>query len=214
MGDSYVKYNGINDLEPRLESLARADGALGATQSYRNYAQAGFSLASGGFGLIPPQVDMAIRANPDIKFVVFSGGGNDVLLGDQTCLIDGSSMRSSCTMVATKAIQAAKGMLDKLKAAGVAEIVQFFYPHAPAGGAELSDWAIPMYKQQCESASTEGFRCHFVDSRALFEGKTGMFQSDGIHPSSKGADMLAELLYTTMKDNCIAQPASSGCCTP
>jgi lysophospholipase L1-like esterase len=137
-----------------------------------------------------------------------------VLLGDQSCLNDGASKVKSCTDVAELAISTARTMLEKMRSSGVAEVVQFFYPHTPAGGVELLDWSYPRYKEGCESASTETFRCHFVDTRATFEGKPTFIAADGIHPSSSGADALAEQLWGVMKESCIAQPASSGCCTP
>jgi hypothetical protein len=37
---------------------------------------------------------------------------------------------------------------------------------------------------------------------------------DGIHPTAAGDELLADLIWKTMKDNCMAQAASSGCCTP
>jgi lysophospholipase L1-like esterase len=212
IGDSYINY--INNIAPRLAALAVEDGALMRGQQYRDRAVAGSSLATGGLSKIPPQLDTALREDPNIKFVIMDGGGNDVLLGEQQCLEDGAEMISSCTEVATKAIATAKTMLEKMRGSGVAEVVQFFYPHVPAGGADLSDWAIPMYKATCEGASTETFRCHFVDTRATFEGKAGYIGADGIHPSAAGADALAEQLWGVMKENCVAQPASSGCCTP
>jgi lysophospholipase L1-like esterase len=212
IGDSYINY--LQNLAPRIQNLAIADGALMRGQMYRDRAVAGSSLATGGFSLIPPQLDSALRENPNIKFVVLDGGGNDVLLGNQICLVEGASKIASCTDVATKAIAAARAMLEKMRSSGVAEVVQFFYPTVPAGGKELSEWAIPKYKESCESMTNDKFRCHFVDTRPTFEGKPNFISSDDIHPSSAGADALAAQLWGVMKEHCIAQPASSGCCVP
>lgn len=212
IGDSYINY--IQNLAPRLQSLAVEDGALMRGQMYRDRAVAGSSLATGGLSKIPPQLDSALRENPDMKFVIMDGGGNDVLLGNTLCLAEGAEMLSSCTQVAETAIATAKTMLEKMRTAGVAEVVYFFYPHVPYGGADLLDWSIPRYQEACKSVSTDKFHCHFVDTRATFAGKPQFIASDDIHPSSSGADALAAQIWGVMKENCMAQPASSGCCTP
>jgi hypothetical protein len=210
IGDSYINY--IENLAPRLQALAVEDGALMRGQMYRDRAVAGSSLATGGLSKIPPQLDAALREDPNMKFVVMDGGGNDVLLGNQLCLADGAEKNASCTDIARQAIATAKTMMEKMRSSGVAEVVYFFYPHVPYGGADLLDWSIPMYKETCESLATETFRCHFVDTRATFEGKPQFIAGDNIHPSSVGADALAEQIWGVMKENCIAQPAASGCC--
>lgn len=212
VGDSYINY--VENLAPRLQALAVEDGALMPGQEYRDHAVAGSSLATGGFSKIPPQLDEALAEDPNIKFVVMDGGGNDVLLGDQSCLADGADMVESCTDVAELAVATAKTMLEKMRSSGVAEVVQFFYPHVPYGGKDLLDWSVPPYQEACMSLTTDTFRCHFVDTRATFEGKPEFIASDDIHPSAAGADALAEQLWGVMKEHCIAQPESSGCCVP
>jgi lysophospholipase L1-like esterase len=219
IGDSYINYT--NDLAPLIEARAIEDGALMFGQQYRDYAQPGTSLATGGLQLfpstsplIPPQWDLAVREDPDIKFVIFDGGGNDVLTVNSACLEDGAERNPDCMKIAQDAIAAAKGLLADYKAGGVSEVIQFFYPHTPSGGHDLLDWALPMYQAACEAASTDSFHCHFVDTRPTFEGRPEYFASDDIHPSAIGAAALADQLYGVMKDECFAQPSSKGCCKP
>lgn len=43
---------------------------------------------------------------------------------------------------------------------------------------------------------------------------SSLIAADGIHPSAAGEKVLADLIWKTMKENCMAQSAASGCCTP
>lgn len=86
IGDSYVNY--IESIEPKLSQLARAAGALSASDRFDDHAVAGTSLAS-NTPLIGPQWTEAKSANAGIKFVVMDGGGMDLLLWNSQCLADG-----------------------------------------------------------------------------------------------------------------------------
>lgn len=211
LGDSYVNF--INNIEPRVSALAVKDGAIPNGMRFRDYAVAGTSLAADG-GSIPPQWDNAKRADPDIKFVIMDGGGNDVLLWNMQCLAAGSDMNAGCQKVVTDANAAAKAMMENMKASGVSDVVFFFYPYVPAGGDDILDYSYPLAKQQCEGGSTDTFRCHFIDTRQAFMGHADYIGLDGIHPTATGADVIAGLIYDKMKMNCIGQPESSGCCEP
>ena len=110
---------------------------------------------------------------------------------------------------------------QKIKMDGVGQVLYFFYPHVPAGGWEILDYSLPMAKATCESMNDATYQCYFVDTRDTFQGPgnngetmAGLIGADGIHPSAKGDDLLADLVWKTMKDHCMAQSAASGCCTP
>jgi lysophospholipase L1-like esterase len=69
----------------------------------------------------------------------------------------------------------------------------------------------------CESASsrTEGkLRCHFIDLVPVFDGHADWFADDGIHENSLGSAAMAKEVTKVLKDKCVAQPESSGCCSP
>jgi lysophospholipase L1-like esterase len=201
IGDSYIDY--INPLVPPLEAKASADGQLPSGSGYNNNAVAGAFIAD-----IERQWQTNKRANP--KFVLMDGGGNDVLLGAPQCLIAGSNQDPTCMGVVQSATEVGRRIVQDVKASGVKGSIYFFYPHIPAGGWDILDYALPLARQVCEEANDATFKCVFIDTRALFEGHVDYFFVDGIHPSVTGSDALADLIWTTMKQNCIAQ--ASGCC--
>ena len=225
VGDSWI--NWTEQLAPRLAQRAIKDGALPQGDSYNDQAVGGTSLGSGGIGLIgdqwPTVKSVAQRAGVTTKFVVMDGGGNDVLLGAPQCLGDGSASDAGCKKVVSDATMAGQMLQQKIKMDGVGQVLYFFYPHVPAGGWEILDYSLPMAKATCESMNDATYQCYFVDTRDTFQGPgnngetmAGLIGADGIHPSAKGDDLLADLVWKTMKDHCMAQSASSGagCCTP
>jgi lysophospholipase L1-like esterase len=228
VGDSWINYVLGQLLAPELASRAIADGALKQGDSYNDVAMGGTSLANGGIGpLIPTQwptaKSNAMRAMTSVKFVVMDGGGNDVLLGNSDCLKDMQMKdKDPACQQTVKAATAAGAMLQqKIKMDGVGQVLYFFYPHVPAGGWDVLDYSLPMAKASCESMNDDKYQCYFVDTREAFQGagNTGMamaqlIAADGIHPSAAGEKVLADLIWKTMKDHCMAQSPSNSCCTP
>jgi hypothetical protein len=47
-----------------------------------------------------------------------------------------------------------------------------------------------------------------------YQGHPESFGADPIHTNATGAQVIAQLVWDTMKSNCIAQPAGSNCCAP
>jgi lysophospholipase L1-like esterase len=227
IGDSFINYPLGEVLEPRLTQRAVREGALQQGDRYNDQAVAGTSLASGGLGLIgdqwPSAKSAAQRAGTTVKFVVMDGGGNDVLLGNSICLENGA-MRDqdpTCQRTVMAANMAGAMLQQKMRMDGVGQAIFFFYPHVPAGGWDVLDYSLPMAKATCEGMNDENYRCYFIDTREAFQGagnngvaKAQYIGIDGIHPTAAGHEVLVELIWKTMKDNCMAQPASSGCCTP
>jgi len=200
VGDSYVSY--INPLVPPLEALATQDGQLPSGQHYDNLAVAGSFIA---------QIESQWQSGKgSSKYVLMDGGGNDILIGAPQCLAAGSDTVKSCTDIVDNAIAVGESMYADMKASGIAGVVYFFYPHIPAGGDDILDYALPRIQDKCAAANTDTFRCVFVDTRAAFMGHPEHFFVDGIHPSASGASLLAELVWAAMKDGCIGQ--TSGCC--
>jgi hypothetical protein len=227
LGDSWINYPLGEFLAPRMATRARSDGALAQGDSYNDQAVAGTSLASGGVGLIPDQWPSAKAAaqtaGTSVKFAIMDGGGNDVLLGNSICLDNGQmrDQNATCQKTVMDATLAGKMLQTKMKMDGVGQVVYFFYPHVPAGGWDVLDYSLPMAKSVCEGQNDDNYQCYFVDTRDAFQGvgNTGQAMAaligpDGIHPNAAGDDVLADLLWKTMKEHCMAQSAASGCCTP
>jgi hypothetical protein len=214
VGDSYVAAPVM--LVPKLVQLAIADGALMQGDVYRDYSIPGATVGSTQRpGTIPPQWTRAKQADSDIKFVIMDGGGNDILAVATTCLGSGASMNATCTGIIQQVSDVITQMINDMKAVGVRDVVYLLYPHVPAGGAELTDYAVSQAQQLCASASTDTFNCYVVDTRMAFEGHPEYFSAaDPIHPNATGAQVIAQLVWDTMKTNCVVQPASAACCMP
>ena len=222
IGDSYINW---------ASHTFPADLNSEAGQTFRMYAVGGYSMGSGGIGLIPPEFDQAVAADPDIIAVVLDGGGNDVLIPSATYPNGGQCKNSvdspniaDCQTIISIAIDAASTLLDTMASKGVHDVVYFFYPHVPEGTVlggtapnSILDYAFPMVKDFCDGAKarTGGkTTCHFVDLIPVFEGHPDWFAPTDIHPNSTGSAAMAQAVWQKMKDECIAQPASSGCCKP
>jgi hypothetical protein len=220
LGDSYMNW-GTHTFPQDL------DAAAGVT--FRpTYAVGGFSMGSGGIGLIPPLFDTAVMADKDIILVVLDGGGNDLLipaLGRPDCKnMANAASNAGCQAIVTDALAAAKALGIKMGNAGAHDVIFFFYPHVPAptvlGGSNpnvMLDYALPKAKAFCDNMimDTEGkLRCWFVDTVPLFEGHAEYFASGDIHENSQGSKLIAKAVVDVMKAHCLGQPVSSGCCKP
>jgi lysophospholipase L1-like esterase len=216
IGDSYIEYAVAHQsLNVLIEKLAVAEGKLTASDHYRTYAAPGTALAAPNLlGMIPPQWDQAVAEDPDIKFVIMDGGGNDVLIDNMQCLAAGSDKDPGCQMVVAETLRVGSELINKMKAGGVTDGIYFFYPHVPTGGDDINDYSLAMLKSTAMSLTTPAFRTYVVDTIPIFEGHEDWFSSDGIHANDTGEQKIADEIWKLMKDNCIAQPASSDCCTP
>jgi hypothetical protein len=203
---------------------------------FRNYAISGYAMATGGVGLIPPQFDRAVADSPDIKAVIMTGGVNDIFIPDTTqypqsysCKNDANAPNiADCQKIVKRALDAFSDLLDRMAKAGVKDVVYFYYPRMPAltvnGGTnpnEITDYARPKYKEICDGTSARSggkLNCRFLDLSPILDDQDGQpvityFATADINPNSIGSVRMAREVWTLMTRNCIAQPASSGCCT-
>jgi len=233
-GDSYV--NWVSHTFPQDLASQFGNGATGVwdvpyTLGGRLYAVGGWSMGSGGIGHIPDQLGYAVTDDPDIIAAVMTGGGNDFLVsspewpGGGECRNNPNSPPEQvCQDIINTAIDAARQLMKDSADAGIQDVVYFFYPNIPAptllGGSYpnvLLDWAYPKAQALCDEAEAETagrLRCHFVDMRPVFEGHPEYFVAGDVHENAMGSAAMAKVIVQVMKDNCIAQPASSGCCAP
>lgn len=217
IGDSYI--NWVSHTFP--QDIVRESG-----QMWRMEAIGGYAMATGGTGLIPASFDESIRRDPDAHTVLMDGGGNDVLIGDsmRQCRDEKAPTVPFCQKLLDDALAAAEKLLDRAAAAGIRDVVYFFYPHVPKntllGGPDpnhMLDYSLPKVRDLCDTAEkrTEGkLRCYFVDMVPVFAGKpeSEWFFPGDIHPTSVGSQAMAKAVWSTMKQHCVAQKAESGCC--
>lgn len=226
LGDSYialdVSYIGLDNFPfvENLESLARAAGALKMGQGYRRLAQSGASM--NGEPNIPAQLDRTLMMDKDLKLIVMTGGGNDVLVNNRDCLEFATeaelTKNAKCVKVVEDAVAAGQKMFDVGAAAGVKAVVYFFYPHLPglanggigAGGYPnvMLDYAYPKVKAMCDRQTAA--RCYFVDMRPAFDQDKdglpdqGLINLDGIHPTGTSSPILAKEVWKVMQEHCLA----------
>jgi lysophospholipase L1-like esterase len=220
IGDSYSVYAVAHtDLAVLMEKQATTDGALKAGDHYRNLAAAGTTLAAAPAG-IQSQWE-GTKAMTPIKAVVMDGGGNDVLISNPGCRPEGSEKMANCQMVVQASLDAAKKLFGEMKTAGATDVLYFWYPHIPGGiltGGEkaisISDWTYPMLQAVAAAASTDTFHVWVVPTVSIFESHPEYFYSDGLHANDMGETKIADAIWKVMKDNCIGQGSSSGCCMP
>ncbi|MET0343967.1 MAG: SGNH/GDSL hydrolase family protein [Polyangiales bacterium] len=224
IGDSYINW---------ITHTFHADlQAASGQKGWRFEALGGTSIGSGGaFTPIPKQFDESLARDPDVHTVVMDGGGNDVLVAspeidpEAKCKNDAKSPTlPECQKIVQIALKAGEDLMNRAAKAGVRDVVYFFYPEVPEGtligGAHpnaINAYALPKTRAMCEEAvqRTDGkLRCHFVDLVPVFAGHDDWFFPADIHPNSKGSKAMADVVWKTMKDACVGQPASSGCCEP
>lgn len=235
LGDSYVALSydqpipgDIYPFTTELEKLARAAGALGASEEYREYSVSGAAMAPGPLAIIKPipkQLDDALAAGKT-SVIFMDGGGNDVLMDNRGCLdfksVAEAAANKDCTAVVDRALEAAQKMFDKGVAAGVKAVVYFFYPHLPKGSLgggtgpnHMLDYAYPRVRQFCEGQTKA--KCYFVDLRKSFDDGTwsgkddgsglprdGLIEFDGIHPTAEGSKIMASEFWKVMQASCVA----------
>jgi hypothetical protein len=177
---------------------------------------------------IPYQFETeAEGASSDIKVVIMDGGGNDVLIDNRGCL---TTVDSTCTSAVDMAIARAQTLLKEMVSKGVEHIVYFYYPHlstagggllpTPAPGVNMvDDYALAKQEEFCCGASFTssttnyscrgngpGADCVMVDTIPAFTGHiTDYIQSDDVHPNAMGSQVIADLVWNTMVQDCIAQ---------
>ena len=229
IGDSFVTW---------LSHTFPADMNAASSLTIETFAVGGTSMGSGGGGLIPPQFDTARAKLPNLTTIIMNGGGYDIFQPDLVQFPQGTQCKNlgfravdvpDCQKIVEKAVAAAKDLFLKMAKSGVKDVVYFFYPKVPTntifGGnnpAGVIDYALPKMRAACEAAyelsveeaADKPIRCHFVDLVPVFSGHPEFFAVADIHPSPAGSKAMAQAIWSQMKDECVGQPASSGCCAP
>lgn len=178
-------------ISPALQNVSR--------QPYRNYAVQGVMLLqyNPGFGpAIPTQWDDAVRANPNIKTVVMTGGGNDIIQGSAALQESCRQGTQLCNETLTKIGGTLLNLWLKMKDAGVQDIIYVLYAKAANTGRlkdpEKNNEALNMLCATVPSPT----RCFTVNTDALV-GNNGL-AADGIHPTSAANRRVAQAIHDLM----------------
>jgi lysophospholipase L1-like esterase len=192
IGDSWMD-NTLGGTGGGIASALRS----ASSQPYRNYAKQGTKLL--GIGLlfdppIPDQWDQALRANRNIKTVVMTGGGNDVILDDamkKSCQEGGPE----CAMVLAKIRDALKQMWAKMATGGVTNIVHVMYAKVAGDGLKDAEANAAAIKAVCDAVPAPT-RCHLFFTDTYVKSKSDL--TDGIHPKAAINTSLARGLFEFM----------------
>jgi hypothetical protein len=202
-GESFFDGSNIKD---ELTRLARADGYIGATESFRQIAKAGAVMT----GIL----NQFKNCTPKPIYVITDGGGNDIMgactPADATC----PSIKSALATV--------KLYFDEMKNSGVKKVMWMRYPDPQKAQFENLKKNQDIYNPEVEKickASIEP-KCQWIDMRIAWAGNYDKYTSDGIHPTAAGGTATAVAFWKAIKDSnffaltptglAAAKPAPSG----
>jgi lysophospholipase L1-like esterase len=182
IGDSWMRLNPTLGIE---QSLAKASG-----RTYRNYGVPGTMVLDGA---IPGQLDAAIAENPNIKTLIMTGGGNDILLGNIFCTVQWAD---SCNDTVYEVADALTALREKMADAGIEDVVILSYDYIPnmvvRPGLDLS---VMLSNEMCTPDAMP--RCHFLNNLNTVSDKIG---GDGIHPTAEGYDILGQRVWDLLQE--------------
>jgi hypothetical protein len=195
IGDSLFELSGMAGY---LDDLARAEGSLLASESYRDYSSSLTSfLAQNAFSLTS-QYSAAVLEGP-ARIVVMNGGATDVLQAGCP-----EPPNAQCPLV-VDAVAGARSLLAQMADDGVESIVYAFYadPLNNPGLLARIDVLRPLIEAVCDDSSVP---CHFLDLRPVFAGHYAEYVVgvDGIVFSANGAEATAQAIWSLMKERCVA----------
>ncbi|MEY4513627.1 MAG: hypothetical protein RLZZ450_5749 [Pseudomonadota bacterium] len=179
-------------------SLQRASG-----QRYPNKAVQGVMLLkTSTFGAaIPTQWDDATRENKNIKTVVMTAGGNDIIQ-DSALQDDCAAGGDKCKAKLMEIGAALKTLWGKMAAAGVKDIIHVAYAKSAGAGFKDAEENAKNLAALC-AAVPAPTRCRIVGTDALV-GSNGI-AIDGIHPTQAANDRIAAALFKLMEAEHIAR---------
>jgi lysophospholipase L1-like esterase len=178
IGDSWVSYDTATGIQ---QSLRQVSG-----QPYRAYGVGGTQLLN---GQIPSQYAQAKRDNPNIKTVIMTGGGNDLLRSNARA--DLSTAGPFTRMRVDEISERLVALWTEMGKDGVRDIVYIFYSRG-GGIAASVDYGTKKIQPLCQTLKPA--RCHWVDSDITLH----MTLRDGTHPTDEGFNALAKTIYDLM----------------
>jgi len=169
------------------ESLVRASG-----QPYRKYARPGTRLLD---GVIPGQYASAKRADPDIKTVVMTGGGNDIIQ-NATLKADCMQGGAMCDAQVDKIRGALSDLWKQMSSDGVEDVIHVMYSASAGSGVKNRATHNTKMAEVC-AAVPAPLRCHLLNTDTLI-GPSDM-RSDGIHPTDPGYEKIGKAVFELME---------------
>lgn len=160
-----------------------------AMQPYRTYGVGGTRLLN---GQIPRQYTQAKQANPDIKTVIMTGGGNDIIQVpglQENCEMEGEQ----CGEVVTDILDGLSSLWAEMAADGVQDVVYVMYSEPDSNDVDFEMPDGDSAVVRCAEVP-EPLRCHTLATGTIVMGDL----PDTIHPSGAGFDRIAVAVYDLM----------------
>jgi hypothetical protein len=170
IGDSWMSLLGTGI----QQSLVKASG-----QPYRTYGVPATKLLD---EVIPRQYASAKRADPDIKTVVMTGGGNDILLG--------GGLEGAMSVIDKVGVRL-DALWTEMGKDGVQDVIYIEYSEGGSNGPNVR-YGIEKVGPICKNH--KALRCHFMLSDPIIM----MTLRDGIHPTDAGYDKLGKAAFDLM----------------
>jgi lysophospholipase L1-like esterase len=161
------------------------EGALDrAGTKYRHYGIAGTTLIGGD---IPQQYVRAKAANPDIKTVIMTGGGNDIMF------TGGCNTKEACEMSVAAINDALNKLWTDMAKDGVKDVI--YVQYSKDAGTTPQDTRPTTPPPPPPICLTGMIGCHSLPTTDLVMGQL----VDGIHPSGAAHDRIAAALLDMME---------------
>jgi hypothetical protein len=180
IGDSWMSlgFTGIQ------QSLVAVSG-----QPYRTYGRGGTRLLN---EVIPDQYETAKAADAEIKTVVMTGGGNDIIqvpgLRDD-CAAGGMQ----CAEVTTMILDRLSALWEEMAADGVQDVIYVQYSNPEGNNVDFSLPSGDGVGPRCEDVPAP-LRCHRLETLDIVMGDI----PDGIHPSGPAYDRIGQAVLDMM----------------
>jgi hypothetical protein len=160
-----------------------------AMQPYRKYGFPGTQVVNGD---IPAQFDKAKAEDPNIKTVVMTGGGNDILLTGSGA--DCETGGPNCTAQLDKIATTLDALWKKMADAGVQDLVHVQYAAIAVKNNPVKNLAAHLVRLQQLCSSHPPMRCFQMNTDAIVT----ELRSDGIHPTDANYDKLGKAVFDLM----------------
>jgi len=190
-----------------MSIMTNGDGIQGAMnrvsgQNYRHYGLAATTVLS---GQIPGQYTNAKRANPDIKTVIMTGGGNDIIM-DATMSIacaatSGDLSTNACRRRLLDVANRLGELWTEMSNDGVRDLFNINYAKGAATSVtEYIQADIQVEYQKIIAALPPPIVVHYIQTEEIVNGSGVARLIDGIHPTRDACTDIAQATYDHMKE--------------
>jgi hypothetical protein len=160
-------------------------------KTYRHYAVAGTTVLS---EVIPNQYESAKRINKNIKTVIMTGGGNDVIM-DMTMAPQCSAGTDACRERLLQVAARLGELWNEMSVDGVRDLVVINY--AKGAGSGVGGIDVTAEYKAIVAAIPPPLVFHRIETTDIVNGR---LMTDNIHPTAAACTDVAQAVYDHMKE--------------